>query len=58
MVPHMLQLNQVRPANLALPASHKDLQVLLDPELLKALRDLLDLFNLVLLAALASPVLL
>ena len=58
MVPHMLQLSQVRPANLALPASHKDLQVLLDPELLKALRDLLDLFNLVLLAALESPVLL
>ena len=54
----MLQLVQARPANLALPASHKDLQVLLDPELLKALRDLLDLFNLVLLAALASPVLL
>ena len=53
----VLKVHQ-HPANLALPASHQDLQVLLDPERQKALRDLLDLLNLVHLVALASHMLL
>ena len=46
----------MRPVNLVLPASHQDLQVLLDPEPHKALLDLVDLLNLDLLVALDSPV--
>jgi hypothetical protein len=46
----------MRPVNLVLPASHQDLQVLLDPEPHKALLDLEDLLNLDLLVALDSPV--
>ena len=53
---HLLHKDQARPVNLVLPASHQDLQVLLDPEPHKALLDLVDLLNLDLLVALDSPV--
>ena len=58
MVPLRLHKVHLHPANLALLASHQDLQVLLDPEPRKALLDLVDLVNLDLLVALDSPVLL
>ena len=57
-MPLMLQMAQARPLNPELPASHQDLQALLDPEPRNSLLDLGDLVNLDHLVALASLALL